>query len=265
MRLRLSTGASVWAAALLMWLPPANAAMRESQAPAAPPQEKGKPAIPEQARADEHKLPAERGDVVDRIVAIVNGDLVLESDVEEEERFTRLYPYRIASGNTLREQAINRLIDRALILQQEKGLVVPEATDAAVEKEERDLRTDLPECVRRDCKSDAGWKTFLTEQGFTEDELQSRLRQRSQVLTFIEQRFRSGIQITDTQIRDFYTGTMLPRYAKEHVPPPPLNVLSSRIEEVLLQQQVSRLLEEWLKTLRESGNVRVLKQGEDTP
>ena len=233
--------------------------------PAPRSQQQGKPATKEQARADEHKLPAERGDVVDRIVAIVNGDLVLESDVEEEERFTRLYPFRITSGETLREQAINRLIDRALILQQEKGIVLQPVPDATVAKEETDLRNELPECVRRDCKSDAGWKKFLTDEGFTEEELHDRLRQRAQVLGFIEQRFRSGISITDEQIADFYKKTMLPQYAKEHVAAPPLEVLSSRIEEVLLQQQVSVLLDSWLKSLRESGSVRLLKQGEEAP
>ena len=34
-----------------------------------------------QARADEHKLPTERGEIVDRIAATVNGELILRSDV----------------------------------------------------------------------------------------------------------------------------------------------------------------------------------------
>ncbi len=249
--------------AALMLLCATMPALGQATAPRS--QDTGKPATAEQAKADEHKLPAERGDTVDRIIAIVNGDLVLESDLDEEQRFTRLYPYRIAKGDSLREQALNRLIDRTLILQQEKGLVLPPVTDAAVLKDEQDLRADLPECVRRDCKSDAGWKVFLTDKGFTEDELRSRLRLRNQVLRFIEQRFRSGVQITDAQIEEFYRGTMLPEYAKQHVAAPSLTVLRSRIQEVLLQQRVSALLETWLKTLRDSGSVRVLKEGEEAP
>ncbi len=227
-------------------------------------QEQGKPATREQAKADTHKLPAERGDVVDHLVAIVNNDIILESDVDEEERFSRLYPYSVTSGDTEREQALTRLIDRDLILQQVRG-VQPEIAQSTIDKDESDLRKDLPACAAADCTSDVGWRKFLTDSGFTEDELRARIKLRAEVLRFIEQRFRSGIRISDKQIADFYNNTMLPQYAKEHAPPPPLAALSPRIEELLLQQQVSTLLDQWLKTLRESGSVRILKNGEVAP
>lgn len=220
------------------------------------------PAI--QREADANKKPAEKGQVVDKLVAVVNNDIILESDVDEEERFTKLYPYGVTSGTTPREQALTRLIDRDLILQQIRQ-PAPVVDKAQVDSEETDLRKDLPACQRADCKSDAGWAKFLASAGFTEDELRARLQQRAEVLRFIEQRFRSGIRISDQQIEDFYTQTMLPQYRKEHATPPSLDVLSPRIEELLLQQQVSKLLDQWLKSLRESGNVRILKDGEEMP
>jgi peptidyl-prolyl cis-trans isomerase SurA len=217
-----------------------------------------------QKKADANKAPAERGDVVDKLVAIVNNDIILESDVDEEMRFTKLYPYRTTSGDTPRAQALTRLIDRDLILQQIRQ-PAPVVDKAQVDSEENDLRKDLPACQHADCKSDAGWANFLASAGFTEEELRSRLEQRAEVLRFIEQRFRSGIRISDKQIEDFYTQTMLPQYRKEHATPPSLEVLSPRIEELLLQQQVSKLLDQWLKSLRDSGNVRILKDGEEMP
>ncbi len=225
----------------------------------------GKPATGEQVVADQHKLPAERGDVVDRIVAIVNGDLVLESDVEEEERFTKLYPYGNDPSKTLREQALSSLIDRTLLLQQEAGFPQTPVSDEQVKADEDDLRKNLPACGSADCVSDAGWKKFLTAAGFTEDELRDRLRQRIQVLRFVEQRFRAGIRIRDEEIENFYNKTLLPEYAKNNKPAPPLESISSRIEEILLQQQVSTLLDQWLKSLRDAGHVRVLNPTEEAP
>ena len=58
---------------------------------------------------------------------------------------------------------------------------------------------------------------------------------------------------------------MLPEYAKRNVTPPPLETISKRIEEVLLQQQVSALLEDWLKSLRAQGSVRMMTPGEVAP
>ena len=218
-----------------------------------------------QAKADEHKLPAERGEIVDRIAATVNGELILQSDVDEEVRFTRLSPYGDAEGKSPTAQALTRLIDRTLILQQLSSFPQTPVTDAEVAKEEADLRKDLPACANTDCASDKGWQNFMASDGFTEDELRDRLRQRAQVIHFIEQRFRSAAHITDKQISDYYTNTMLPEYAKQNAAAPPLDTVHDRVQEVLLQQQVSAMLDEWLKTLRDSGRVRVMKQGEEAP
>src|ERR1700750_75371 len=59
----------------------------------------------------------DRDVVLDRVVAVVNGDVILESDVDEERRFEEIQPYRSANNFT-RERAIERLINRLLILQQ---------------------------------------------------------------------------------------------------------------------------------------------------
>ena len=225
----------------------------------------GKPQTREQVKADSHKLPAERGDVIDRIVAIVNGDLVLESDVDEEERFTRLYPYGMDDTKSLREQSITRMIDRTLLLQQLRGFPQSPVQDEQVNSEEADLRKDLPACAHTDCASDAGWKKFLESMGFTEDELRARLKQRAEVLHFVEQRFRNGVRLSDKEVEDYYTNTLLPQYARQKATAPPLDSIRDRVEEILLQQQVSSLLDSWLKTLRDSGHVRMLQQDVETP
>ena len=82
------------------------------------------------------------------------------------------------------------------------------------------------------------------------------------LLRFIEFRFRSGIRITDDEIKTYYEKTMLPEYARRKVTPPPLETIKRRIEEVLLQQQVGALLGDWLKSLRAEGSVQILTPGE---
>jgi len=219
-----------------------------------------------QNSADAHKLPTEKGEVLDRVVAIVNGDLVLESDIDEEIRFERIQPYRVPpSGETERDRALNRLIDRRLILQQQRGLAVTPISDAALDAGIKDLRNDMAVCAGGACKTDEQWKHMLAGRGFTPEELRERWRIRMQVLAFIEQRFRSGIRISDAEISKFYTEYMLPEYKRRDATAPPLESVSDRIEEILLQQKVSELLNEWLKSLREQGSVRILKQGEEAP
>jgi peptidyl-prolyl cis-trans isomerase SurA len=85
------------------------------------------------------------------------------------------------------------------------------------------------------------------------------------VLRFIEQRFRAGIRISPTEVNDYYTKTMLPEYAKRGVSAPAVATVSARIQDVLLEQKVSDLLGDWLKSLRAQGSVVVLHPGEEAP
>src|SRR5712672_358437 len=72
---------------------------------------------PPQASAAVANAGPELGEVLDRLVAVVNGDVILESDVDEERRFEQVQPYRTIAVFT-RDKIIERLIDRALIVQQ---------------------------------------------------------------------------------------------------------------------------------------------------
>lgn len=209
---------------------------------------------------------AAQGTVIDAVVAIVNGDVILESDVDEERRFEAIQPYRGSMAEFSRERAIQRIIDRTLILQQ----AALEPDDSAVSDEELDkqlqtLRGDIPDCKKYHCETDDGWASFLAANGFTVPEFRSRWLKRMELLRLIEVRFRNGIHITDEEIKDYYEKTMLPEYAKRKVTPPKPETISQRIEEVLLQQRVGSLLVDWLKSLRAQGNVWVMKPGEVAP
>jgi peptidyl-prolyl cis-trans isomerase SurA len=212
------------------------------------------------------KTPPDTGAQVtlDRVVAIVNGDLILESDVEADRRFAAFQPFNEARPMT-REGLINRLIDRSLIMQQ--MALQPDApiTDAEVDVELALLRKSIPKCAAYHCQTDAGWEKFVADQGFTVEEVRERWRTRMQILRFIEERFRMGIRIEQSEIDDYYKTTMLPVYQKEGVAPPAEATLADRIQEILLQQRVDKLLDDWLTALRAQGSVTILKPGEEAP
>jgi len=201
--------------------------------------------------------------MLDRVTAVVNGELILESDVEAERRFAAFQPF--SETEPTRERLMERLIDRTLILQQMAMQPQAPITDAQVDAQLVRLRKTIPKCVAYQCETDAGWKRYVEEHGFTVDEVRERWRQRMEVLTYIEERFRMGITITESAIADYYQKTMLPVYAKEKVTPPAMSAIADRIREILLQQQVDKLLDDWLNSLRAQGNVVMMKSGEETP
>ena len=204
------------------------------------------------------------GVLLDRLVAVVNSDVILESDVDEERRFEEVQPYR-ATGISTREQRIARLIDRTLIIQQAALQPEDAVSDKDLDTQMDRLRKDIPACKEYHCETDEGWKRYLGHHGFTDAEFRLRWLQRMQLLKFIQVRFRNGISISDAEIKDYYEKSMLPEYQKRNVTPPPLETIRGRIEEVLLQQQVGALLQDWLTSLRAQGSVRIITPGEVAP
>jgi hypothetical protein len=197
--------------------------------------------------------------VLDRAVAVVNRHVILASDLDDEIRISVLDPNNAPQKKLTRQQALDQLISRALIEQQIRQEDMPaiEPTEEQVNARLHEIRTELPVCKRQNCASDAGWKAFLAAHGLTAERVEAYLRYRLQILGFIEQRFREGIQISPQQIESYYHDTLRPEYAPGETIPP-LDKVSPRIQEILLEQQVNVLFDNWLTNLRQQGDVEVL-------
>lgn len=204
------------------------------------------------------------GVTLDRVVAIINSDLILQSDVDAERRFQAFQPLSSTKPAT-EDELITRLIDRALIRQQMAMQPQPPIPEADVDAELMSLRKTIPKCAAYHCDTDAGWQKFVSDQGFTLEELRLHWKMRMEVLRFLEERFRMGIQISKQEIDDYYKNTLIPAYQKQNAAVPPENTIEDKIEQILLQQQVNKLLDDWLTTLRAQGSVRILKPGEEAP
>jgi peptidyl-prolyl cis-trans isomerase SurA len=197
--------------------------------------------------------------VLDHVVAVINGNVILQSDVTEEMSYAVLQPFGLDSARNTPQRALQRLIDRDLILQQmETAQTVTPPTPEEVQQRITQLRGVIPECARYHCETDAGWQEFLQAHGLTAKEVEAHWRQRILILSFIQSRFGTGVRITQAEIADYYNKTLVPQLHNKGVKPPALADVSSRIEEVLLQQRVSSLLLEWLQSLKSEGSVSIL-------
>lgn len=217
-------------------------------------------ALPALAQAPDPATPVPAGSVtLDRVVAVVNRQVILESDLEDEMQLSVLDPTTNGNAKDTKQQALERLISRALIQQQiqQENIPAAEPTPAEVAGRLKDIRTELPACIRADCASDAGWNEFLAHHELSAARVDKYLRTRLEILSFIELRFRQGIRITPEEIETYYRDTLLAQYPSGQTPPP-LQQVSSRIEEILLQQRVNTLFETWLSNLRSQGQIQIL-------
>ena len=203
--------------------------------------------------------------VLDRVVAVVNNQAILASDVDEEVRLAVLDPG--GAGVVLTPQrALEQLISRSLIQQQirQEDAQAAEPSQAEVDARLAEIRKEVPACIHFNCASEQGWAAFLAAHGLTPKRVESYLRYRVQILRFIEQRFRQGIRITPEEIESYYRETLLPQFASGEAIPP-LDKVAPRIEEILLERQVNVLFDDWLRNLRKQGDVEVLDPALEAP
>jgi len=204
--------------------------------------------------------------VLDRVVAVVNNQAILASDVEDEVRLAVLDPGEVGHGVLTPKRALEQLISRALIQQQihQEDAQAAEPTQAEVDARLKEIRREVPACIHFNCASEQGWTAFLAAHGLTPQRVETYLRYRVQILRFIEQRFRQGIRITPEEIEKYYHETLLPQYAPgEDIPS--LDKVAPRIEEILLERQVNVLFDDWLSNLRRQGDVEVLDPALEAP
>jgi peptidyl-prolyl cis-trans isomerase SurA len=211
------------------------------------------------SQAIAHDAQAATPVVIDKVVAVVNNQAILASDLDNEIRLSVLDPNSGGQGVLTRPHALDQLIGRDLIQQQIRQDDAQTALPSQAEVNDRltEIRKQLPNCVRENCATEAGWTAFLAAHGLSQQRVENYLRYRLEILRFIEQRFRQGVSISQREIETYYHDTLLPQYTTGETRPP-LDQVSSRIQEILLQQRVNVMFDEWLDNLRKQGGVEVL-------
>jgi peptidyl-prolyl cis-trans isomerase SurA len=203
--------------------------------------------------------------VLDRVVAVVNNQPILWSDIANEVRFSVLDPEASINSTLTPQTAVQELISRTLIQQQvrQEDITASQPKTEEVQARLKELRTELPACVRMNCATEAGWQKFLNTNGLTAEQVESYLNLRLEMIRFIEIRFRQGIRISQQEIEAYYRTKLLPQYAPG-ARVPPLSDVAPRIEEILLEQQVNVLFDAWLDNLRKQGDVEILDPALET-
>jgi hypothetical protein len=125
--------------------------------------------LPRAAGADE---------VIDRVLAVVAGDLIMQSDLRAARELGLVTP---AAGVDPDRSVLSQLIDRSLILDEVERYAPPEPTAEAIDRAFRDVRTRFA--------SNEAFTAALARVGFDEKHLRAILRQNLRIRSYLGQRF----------------------------------------------------------------------------
>lgn len=197
--------------------------------------------------------------LLDRIVAVVDETAILASDVDEEMRFGALQPEQEPAADNTPQRALGRLIDRALIDQQrilQPGLA--DVSQVDVNHAVLELRKTIPACRQLHCTTDADWLAFLKAHEFTVQEVENHARERLEILKFMNIRFGAAVRISREDVQQYYDRTLLPELQRNHAAVPEMKTVAPQIREILRQQRVNHMVDQWLEGLHSEAEVQIL-------
>jgi peptidyl-prolyl cis-trans isomerase SurA len=192
------------------------------------------------------------GEVIDRIVATVNGRIILQSDWNDALRFEALL-----SGRTLaqftdedRRNILDQLIDQELLAEQMKSALFLHASDEEAATTLATARKQYPEGDKPE-----GWQAVLEKFGLTEKSVLEHVREQIDLMRLVDARLRPTVQIDSKSIEAYYREKFVPQLKQSGAGEVPLAEVSGKIRELLTQEKVNELMVSWLQSLRAESKV----------
>lgn len=145
-------------------------------------------------------------EVVDRIVAVVNDDIITQSELEES-MLPFVADYKVRYGgeeaeekmDAARQDALNRLIEEKLILQEAKRREI-EITNEEVE--------ERLESVKSRFGVEEEFYKAIENSGVTLAELKEKYKEQIMMRKFVSSIINSKVRISPTQIAAYYNGNL---------------------------------------------------------
>jgi hypothetical protein len=181
--------------------------------------------------------------VIDRIVARVENDVILMSDIRQLAEYQVFVDGKAESD----EQILERLIDQWIVRTEAAAARFPQPSDQDVER-------SLARLKRSFSDSDA-FEERKKQSGLTDEEILRQLKSQLYLSNYLDSRFRASIQIDDNAIAEFYKDRVVPRAESRGQTPPTLEAAHDFIQEALVQRAINEQSDKWLKESR--SRVRV--------
>jgi hypothetical protein len=193
------------------------------------------------------------GELLDRIVATVNTQVILQSDWDDEVRFEGFMSGRKPEDVTVeqRKAALDRLIDQDLLREQMHTTDLKPAGVEEIKKQIDDLKNEQ---IRE--HPGQSWEATLLRYQLSEKAVEQHVAAELEQLQLVDMRFRPSVQVSDTDVEKYYREQIIPKLPASN--PLSVNEAAPKIREILIQEKINQLLNSWLETLRSQARIQFL-------
>lgn len=177
-------------------------------------------------------------EVVDRIVARVESDVILLSDVRALSRYQQFLDGKSETD----AQILDRLIDQWIVRTEADVSHSPQPSEAEID---RGLTR-----VRNSFASEQEYESRRKQAGLSEQDVRAMVASQLYLSNYLDSRFRPAVQIDPKEIEDFYQTAVVPRAKARGQEPPTLDAARDTIQEALIQNGINQQADQWLKESR---------------
>ena len=221
--------------AALVLLPLPAAAQAKKPAPTPPPAAKPSTA------------PAGKLALQDRVLAVVDEDPVLASDVERVIKLGLQKPDPGETDPQFRRRVLNALIEERLRFHEIDRYGFEQVPMEDIEKAVTQVRAGF--------KDEASFQKALREVGLGLRGLRQLMTRQLLVLTYVNERLGPRVFVSFDDINRYYKTVLTPEMQKKGQPAPPLEDVREDIREVLKQEKLTEEIKTWTEELRKKADV----------
>ena len=187
--------------------------------------------------------------VVDRIVAHIEGDIILQSQLRELGAFQQLIEDRAESDDRL----LAELIEQWVVQTEATASHFPQPAQSEVDRETARLAAQFT--------SPEAYAAKLRELGLSATQVRQLLARQIYVERYLDYKFRPSVQIEASDIETYYQKELLPELAKKNQPAPHLADVEGQIRELLTQRGITALAVKWLDETKSRLKIELTAPG----
>src|SRR5271163_5062864 len=172
-------------------------------------------------------------ETVDRIVARIEDDVILLSEVQELSRYQQL-----ADGKSESDaQILDRLIDQWIVRTEAETARFPRPADDDVQRN--------VERLKKSFASPEEYEMRKKESGLSDSQIRAMASAQLYLGNYLDSRFRSSVQIDPKTLEDYYQNGVVVRAKARGQEPPTFEAARDTIQEFLVQQGINEEADRW--------------------
>jgi hypothetical protein len=194
------------------------------------------------------RAPAAAAQLADRIVAVVDGDPVLDSDLERAIALGLVARQPGESEAQLRRRVLDGVIAQRLRVHAVERFGFEQVPVERIAEQVAAIRARFP--------SEQEFQRRLRQLGMPLEGLEQLVAQQLQVLVYVDELLGARVFVGLEEIEAHYERVLAPQLRRTGQPVPPLDEVREQIREVLRQERLNQELERWTAELRRQADVQ---------